>query len=117
MFFEHIPLQVSNIKEQKACAEAETMSKFIFEVNETDITLEPFVINYSRFYSENYSDILNETGAKASFKIKYSIYAFNNTKDDVSSVNPSLTPADVYILRDNNDIIVTGGSNTVDTSF
>ncbi|UCD03804.1 MAG: hypothetical protein JSW73_04670 [Candidatus Woesearchaeota archaeon] len=117
MFFEHIPQQVSNIKEQKACAEAETMSKFLFEVNETNMTIEPFVINYSKFYNKNYTEILNETGAKASFKIKYSIYAFNNDVTDDTSINPTVTPPDVYILRDGDDIIVKAGTIGLSASF
>lgn len=117
MFFEHIPLQVSSLKEQKACAEAETMSKFIFEVNETDMTLEPFIINYSRFHNKTYIDILNETGAKASFKIRYLIYSFNNNVLDDTSIDPSTTPPSVYILRDNNDIIVKAGTNGISANF
>lgn len=119
VFFQHLPPQISSIKEQKACAEAETMSKFLFEVNESDISIEPFVMNYSEFHNKNYTDILNETGTKTSFKITYNIYGFNNNViDDISSADPSSDAhPSIYILRDGYNIIIKAGSSATGSSF
>jgi len=118
IFFEHMPAQISSVREQKACAEAETMSKSLFETNGSDFISEPFLIKYDKFYAKNYSRILNDTNSKASSKIMYDIYAFNNFADNISKIEPnaSANPS-VYILRNGTDIIVRAGSNAKSTYF
>lgn len=118
-FFQYLPPELNNVKEQKSCAEAETLSTYLLETINTNTLLKNGeYVNYSKFHNLSYQDIISETETSSAFNMIYDIYSFNlNHSDDLSSINPDQTDDDIYFLRDNNSLIIRAGSNTSDFKF
>jgi len=128
-YMQIIPGEVSQIREQKACSEAEILADalFNFEGNtsnwETSGDLNHLgfstgnmsEINYTKFdnaVSRGYYNVSNETSFSTPFYITYSAYALNLTSDTIPEELPNDTNPRAFLVRESNALTLYAGSNS-----
>ncbi|MBT3940972.1 hypothetical protein HOD83_02590 [Candidatus Woesearchaeota archaeon] len=123
------PSEVSKSREQIACSQAETIAiQFLeFQGNQTnwDSSTNLNVLGFSngnkleidynkiqRAKTLGYYNISTDANLSIPFRISYSAYAINTTNDTTPTTLPDQYDARVFLLRQNDSLVVYAGSNS-----